>query len=577
MHDYAPVVRDALERAEAGEVVGDTPNAPPCPCCGSRTAAIVDTIPDVELLIDRETGIRVRREHMPPDVWDEIAVEAELVDVPLRVGAGQVDLLRSEDRNIFATGGNRSGKTLTGLVWLARQWLLHGGRERRFWLIGPKIDDAFNVWKKLFTGDAPVLPLDLAVRYPATAASRNLETVMVDGSIIDLKHMQQPDGGNLKSHPIVAGLCDEAAHMPSEDCYVALMGRTLDLKGRLWFASTARPAHFLKAKIIDPCLVPSTAEHKHIARVWTTRSLSLFTNPWLDPIDTARKVGSMGREDPSVRRDVFGEWVSNQGPLWMEFDQTKHVIRNECRALEEWAEWARHDITPTVARRIFGQVNPHYRGLRASNHRYIGGMDVNKHPLSTVVLQVACDSSDPTNRDKWTVFVWDIIYTKHGNALKQADALGSHSFARVRRAAAAGSELAGIGIVTDATAVTRDPTSHSYAGDPRGLAELFGKAGYDVRPPEYSHNHRPVNPAVADTYRLIHRLFREGRLFVHERCVPLIESLLEQEDSGDGTTPIKVSHTRSDILSSPVDALRYACWAIFYRPEVKAPTLVSGW
>lgn len=586
IHDYAPPVADALERYNAGDHRATCPAAAPCECCGSRTAAIVERRRDVELLIDRVTGVRVPREDLPPDIFDRVRKGADEYYIPIRVSRDQLPLLLAPDaRGLFASGGNRSGKTTVGLYWLARQWLLKGGFQKRFWLLAHTLPKAFRLWEKLFRGSGsspPILPIALVLSAPETHRSANLQTTMVDGSIFDLRHFTDPSAENLKSDPIVAALVDEAAHLPSEDCYTALYNRTLDEKGAIFLASTPRPQHFLKEKLVDPCNAyarlgaDDPARETHDGRLWAFRELSLFTNPWLDPIEIKIRIAALGEDDPSVLRDVFGRWIANSGPLWRDFSTDRHVIRNEYRSLGEWSEWAKSDITPTIARRLFGRDNPHYRGLRASCHAYIGGMDVNRHPMSTVILQVAADPADPTNRDRWSVFVWDVIYTQHGNALKQADALASHAFARARRSSASGSELKGIGIITDGTAVTRDPTAHSFGGDPRGLAELFGKAGFDVRPPEYSHNDRPANPAKADSYRLIHRLLAEGRLFIHERAKPLIEAMLEQEDSGDGTTPIKVSHNRSDRVSSPVDALRYAVWSIFHRADSTVRLVSSG-
>ena len=61
----------------------------------------------------------------------------------------------------------------------------------------------------------------------------------------------------------------------------------------------------------------------------------------------------------------------------------------------------------------------------------------------------------------------------------------------------------------------------------------------------------------------------------HEALSKLIDALLEQEDSGDGITPVKVSHNRSDRVSSSVDALRYGLWAIFHGGQSTA-VLVDG-
>lgn len=584
VHDYAAPVADALERLGAGESVDACPPVPACACCGSRTASIVRRIRDVEILIDRETGQRVRRELMPPDMFADIAAEAERVDIPLRVSAGQLDLLLGDNpRGLFASGGNRSGKTTIGLVWLVRQWLLHGGREKRFWLCSHTLPKAFRLWEKIFRGTGtspPLLPLALAASYPESHRSSNLITRMVDGSIIDLRHFNDPSAENLKSDAIVAALVDEAAHLPSEDCFTALYNRTLDERGSIFLATTPRPGHYLKPKLVDPSLdlarlrglgldVPAD----HAGLLWLYRELSLFTNPWLDPIEVKIRVRAQGDEDPSVLRDVFGRWVANAGPLWRQFSTDRHVLRNECRALSEMPGWT--DTTALVSRRLFARDNPAYRSLRASNPRHIGGMDVNISPHSTVLAQVAADPADPTNRDKWKLIVWDMMQTDKGDASVHANALAGKRFAKMVRPDSDGATYHGIGIIVDGTAIGRDPTAHRYGGNPKGLPAVFGALGFDLRAAVYTDKHKPANPHKADSYLLLHRLLAEGRLIIHARCEPLINALQSQEDSGDGTTPIKVSHNASDRLSSSVDALRYLAWAVWHGGDGSGPVRVA--
>jgi hypothetical protein len=71
---------------------------------------------------------------------------------------------------------------------------------------------------------------------------------------------------------------------------------------------------------------------------------------------------------------------------------------------------------------------------------------------------------------------------------------------------------------------------------------------------------------------------RENRLKIVAgggRCRNLIDSFLEQETSAkDPALPHKVSHTKSDRVSSSIDALRYVCWGIFNLQ--KPAVLVSG-
>jgi hypothetical protein len=75
---------------------------------------------------------------------------------------------------------------------------------------------------------------------------------------------------------------------------------------------------------------------------------------------------------------------------------------------------------------------------------------------------------------------------------------------------------------------------------------------------------RGRNPNTFDSHLLTHRLLREGRLHISQRCDKLIDAFMQQEDDGGGVEPIKVSGTRSDRISSPMDALRYALWAALH-------------
>jgi hypothetical protein len=66
----------------------------------------------------------------------------------------------------------------------------------------------------------------------------------------------------------------------------------------------------------------------------------------------------------------------------------------------------------------------------------------------------------------------------------------------------------------------------------------------------------------------MHRLFRQGRILIHSRCRSLITALDTQEANPDGSIA-KESGQLSDRLSSPTDALRYLCWALFAKRELK--------
>ena len=127
------------------------------------------------------------------------------------------------------------------------------------------------------------------------------------------------------------------------------------------------------------------------------------------------------------------------------------------------------------------------------------------------------------------------------------------------------SPFEGAGIVIDAKSLGWDPTAHKFGGDPQGIAMVFGRLGFDLRAPLYvpsDKGMRPKPPNRRDSFILVKRLLREGRLHVLNRCHAVIEAFHRQEDSGDGETPVK-----NDPLDSAMDALRYALYGIVHAPE----------
>lgn len=189
--------------------------------------------------------------------------------------------------------------------------------------------------------------------------------------------------------------------------------------------------------------------------------------------------------------------------------------------------------------------------------------------MSTVVLQVAGDPAAPDDRDRYHVVIHDSPQSAHSNALHHAERLVDPAWVRTWDPTAKVSPFLHALMICDPTALGRDPTAHKHGRDPGGLASTLAGAGFDARAPSYrlsekSGMWKPVHLARYDSHLLIHRLIKEGRLHVSARALALIESLLNQEDSGDGVVPYVKSHTKSDERAGPVDALRYALWAVFH-------------
>lgn len=559
-----------------------------CPCCGSRSAEIIERRPADDLVIDTMTGERIRATDRTPEGWADLCSVAARHEVAVRCSVRTLPMLTDEtDRHVFASGSHRGQKTYTGLCWMALQWLRRGGNECRFWLISRTDEDAYRLLEKLFKGTGespPILPAWLISRSPPTAASRDLLTRLVDGSLIDLKSFDNdPSAKRLKSDAIVAGLCDEAAHLPSPSSLAALRGRCVDVEGggRLWLASTPRPSSFLKTDVVDPAMefaaLPADSEAKvtgiHPGAAWRFEALSMTANPWVDAANLAREMRTVDMSKPDAKRDYGGEWCESEGLCWTDFSDERHVIAHEARDVSRLTPeiLARHgaaghvDITPGRMRALFGKTNPHYKPARASNPRWILGLDVNVAPMNTVLLQVTAPSDALDDRERWHIWVIDCVVSPNTNTLEHARRMVSPELARVLDPLGSGSPLKGCGMICDATSMGKVDPHASRHGQTGSLAETFGRLDLDVRAPMYRASKTGTghtNGERAAYFRLIHRMLDEGRIHVFSRSGPLLHSFAAQIVEPDGTCPVDSRRGLWDKVMGPMDAFRYPLMAI---------------
>lgn len=235
VHELTPAAAAALADVKLGAALDDAPERNPCPCCGSVYATITERRPDLALFIDRDTGSRVDASRLTPAERAQLEADAEPVEILLRVSRAQLPLLLAPARrHIMASGSMRAGKTQVGAYWLVRQILIHGGRKAQFWIIGETEYDAFRVLQKMLYGDdkAPaILPPVLFTYVPGTERM-SLLCKMVDGTLLDLKHLRDPSGGNLKREAVQAILVDEAAEIRTLDQFNTIEGRTITTHAR---------------------------------------------------------------------------------------------------------------------------------------------------------------------------------------------------------------------------------------------------------------------------------------------------------------------------------------------------------
>ncbi len=572
-----------------------------CPCCNSPDAEIVRELPAGDIVIDLRTGSRHTADEVPAELWRELCELAERHDLDVRCAVATLPLLLDETgRHIFASGGNRAAKTTTGLAWFALQWLRRGGRERRFWLVASTDATGFRLLEKLFrgTGESPaILPGVLIERCPDTHRASNLQTRLVDGSLIDLRSFaNDPGAERLKSDSIVAALVDEAAHLPAPDSLTALRGRCVDAGGRLWLASTPRPSSFLRTIVVDKALeyerLPAEDERKasgrHDGAVWLFAALPMEANPWMPLANIERDTNTLDMSRPENQRDYGGVWVANEGLYWEgKFDPERHTYAHEDRDIAEWSAMflasvgavGHVPITGAVRRRLCSSPsrNPHHATIRATNDTWLLGQDVNFR-MESVIVQVSAPADQRNDPDAWHVWVQDSSTSMRSNSDLHAARLVSPELSRVFDPRGTTRALDGALVIMDATAITAvDPhqRKHHQAGS---IVDTFARHNLEVRAPLYKlgadSKYKKVQPERAATFRVLTRLLSENRLHVASRCGPLLEAFATQLSEPNGQCPLDARRGKWDERMGPVDALRYLTYAI---QNVRAPAEIKSW
>lgn len=607
----AEIMRPRYIRVVAALLVHARRAAPdndhPCPCCLNPNAEIVERRQVADVVIDTHTGRRVEEADVPVTAWAEYCVLAKRHDVSLRCSTTTLPLMLDDSgRDFFASGGNRAAKTTTGLYWFALQIIRRGGQQRRFWLIATTDEKSFGLLEKLLkptpaltedgarVGLVPaILPAALVLRSPETYRASDKRTRLIDGTIIDQRSFHgDPGASRAKADPIIAGLVDEAAHLPSDAWMSALRGRCLDHRGRLWLASTATPSSILNG-LVEKCLEyqslqrddPRLLSGTHEGAAWIFRAFPMRDNPWVSLASIEDKTRTLDMTKPENRRDFLGEWVSNEGRCWTDFTED-HVVAHEARSVGKLSPrvLAEHhaaghvDITERVSRMLFARANPTVRMAKATNGRWIIGQDVNLSPMSSALMQVTAPSDKLSDRDAWHYWIVDTVSTATSNSLAHAERLVSAELARVLDPEGSGSPLAGCGVIMDATAIRVDPTARAH-GQSGSAAETFWRAGLDARAPAYRRSGPQqklvgYNPEVLHRFTLLHRVIREGRLHVFNRCGDLLRAFEQQLVMPDGIVPLDARRGKWDQIMGPMDAASYAVYAAANAP---APAVAVAW
>ena len=540
----------------------------PCICCGSVEATAVDVRDDLQLLIDPVRQQRkLRRDAQDPKEWDRRAKHANHYELKLRcTRQGLKILLDTRTRTIGLTGSARAGKTELSLSWLARQWMIRGGRGTYFWIIGPKMADAHGLMNKLIFGEGadqgrwspPTLPTKGEQHTPALCSAwpqgeRTTDQIiyMVDGSKIELKYAAQK---NLRMKSISACIFSEAAEVKDNAVYSQLIGRLTDTRGQMLIESTPKETNHwtikeLQKKAIDDAEAVKAGKKTHVLVV---HDIFLAPdNPWLtqQAIDEWEEM----LVDPIMKkREFYGMPASGENQLWADTWNAaakKNLLYDN--ELYDLGMMGMNDITEGVCYKI---------GFR-KKHDFIIGQDINVYPCSSVICKVAGILNNPAT---WNLIVMKVFDNSGVTADVHASRLKRYRDGIFKDGA----------IIIDASACMQNPhAAHTGGLNVSSVAVLFEQTNFEVLPPKGDMD-SPKHPGIADSVIVCKRIMRANRMKIERTRCWKLTSALEEQLTKDGRTAYKPPGSAHDRLSSTADCLRYVCWRV-YGKEVydTEPTL----
>jgi hypothetical protein len=547
-----------------------------CPCCHSENAYRYETFEHLQVLFDRETGFRVLRTSANAYDFDQLAKHAERIECPARVYDKQLPILFDREHKIIGVfGGTQGGKSAVEAEWLWDHVLDRGGEGAVFWWVGPDAKQARKIGLgKLVKGQRvagrlapPLIPRELVVSYPKSA-QQDIPLTLIDGTEIWFKHASETDASNLKGEAVQDIVLDEGCAVRHETNWDELLSRLTTTGGQILTASTPVLGNFLEARVYK---VGKTYEEIAAGADTNTAiaNLTVFDNPWQSPANVAEYVRSFGTDTLRLRLQAYGEWVTVGERLWRNFDKLVHVVEGPAR---DCSAYGLVNITAQVAAAFFEDT--------VADLSFVGGQDFNLRPMNLAVLQVGCpygmDTSDPQN---WVLFIGDLV-AKEADIVQWAEYLRDHAGGRHGRALEP-DYYRGMAIAADAS------KGHANKGPQHGedpyMREMV-RAGFDCRPCHRSPKGRPINPTIPQRTTLLHRLMADRialpgggtmpRFIVHGTFAAEVVKSLEQQTQNPDGTPYKVSNTRSDRISGPIDATGYGAWSLLGSLDMPQPEMI---
>ena len=544
-----------------------SPDGEPCPCCGSRTARLAETIDDGAVIIERSTGDRLGREDVDDATWDYLCADAEVASMRPVVFRPQLRIVMSDARVTVIDGGAQSGKTEGAARRFAR--LLHerGGPQRTFWLVAPSRRSAWIMAQKLaigYQGRPPVLPRSLIRRSPTTGdGSAPLTIELVDGSIIDCRPAVRADGSSVDGQECEAVWVDEVTKIRHQIYWREALNRTTATGGPVIGTSVPMPGHWFQeeieaAKKLAGANGPSLM-HAAVSR-YDNYAMSREVVDEQVAVMMAKPNGKV-----IVDLDIWGLWVNpDHMPFWTTFDTERHVLPDVVRQIDLMTDPRTGerfvDVTAEALKLCASGPGWYTPGQRRGSDEFIIGMDVNLSPCTAIVCKVVAPAGGVRDMDAWSLVVVDEV----SRQMSVLEAFCDNVLKVARRGS-----YRGCTVIVDGTAMHRSAEAMRKTGSSSTIGKAVALAGFDARPPAHTDprpGKRPnaANPKPDDSHGLVHEFLRQDRLLVAGHCARLLHAFdKQQRDPVKMNQPYKVANTASDRLSNAMDGLRYVLWRVF--------------
>lgn len=541
---------------------------------------VVEVRPHIDVVFDAERGTRSVLQRLTTnkqiDRWHEIADDADtyVIEKPLTCTRAQLPaVLDRYSKHIYLFGGNQSGKSHIGCEILFDWMLLSAGK---YLYLAPEQEKTQVGVEKLCRDTdfaRAIIPRELILSYPETARTGDQAIRLIDGrTVAELRYCSRK-GGNLKGLTgIRGGVLDEGTEVQHEINFTIATNRLLMARGQMVIPTTPVAGHWLQAKDQE---TRTYDEIETLVEMGDPRPrsakavLSCFDNPWLSEEEVQITIDSLGGiEDPRVKREVLGQWVSEGERLWRQYSAARHLAEFARRDVETYGYV---NLTPIVARELFKGFS------QAREITHIYGQDFNFNPYSVAEgMIIAPRDSDHRDPDNWILYINDEVIRRSRSTAEFAEWFTKQAGQWFGRGLDK-DYFGGAHIVADGTGFYqgRDRRQNVSAD-----AAEMRDAGCVVRAPMYSKG-KGHNPPRRVRIGFLNELMFRNRLLVNRQRCPMTVKALENE-VGDGTgDTLKGKNTAADRMSGITDGIGYLAYAALFRRKAAsqkpAPAVVGDW